>query len=295
MAFSPTLLGQYSGDIRAIGWTATIGPLFVPVGTKFLTLTVFQNQANTGGKSGFGVGSAFLGSTPFALIPGAEAGSTFEGLPPNVQRVETWAIMDPPSGTWIVMLWVNQGTQVAGNRMVVAAVHYWGTDTLSLGVPSSAVGISGTSPSINVASHVGDLVIDAGLGRQNCPMNTGPGETLFYSLNFSSGGTAIRARMSSKPGASLVNMVYTGTGGPPDGEWAQEGFSLQTPRIEVFPDPTPVATAIPTPTLEKEVDPGAAIAISVVPLAAIVLTSVVNVDVPVAMTPDYDISAEVAQ
>jgi hypothetical protein len=257
MAIARIQLASWFGDIRAIGWTTSIGPLFVPVGTKLLLLTVHQNQANTGGKSGFGVGAAYLGIVSFSLVPGAEAGATFEGLPPNVQRVEVWQIVNPPSGTWIVTLQVNQGTQVAGSRDVIATVDAWtGLDAdFQIGDVQVALGISGTSPSVAVAAKATDLVIDAAQGRQNVGMTTSPGQTLLYSLNYpASGGRSIRARQSSKPGAVSVVMTWGGPGGPPDGEWAQVVLVLQeTSAKMVTPAPVTANFSVPPPAVTSRV------------------------------------------
>jgi hypothetical protein len=220
-----TRLATFSGsaDVRATGWQMSV-PVTVPVGTSLVLLKVHQNQANTGTTTGFGVGSANMGAQAFAFVPGAEAGPPYEAVP--YVRTEIWRLISPVIGAATVQVFINQGTQVAGTRIVTAVVECWeGTGAPHTGNVSAAIGNNGTSPSVILASQAGNVVTDAVTARTGHPLGLGAGQVQGYGIVTGSGGAHLKASGSDEPGAPSVTMSWTGSGGI-DSEWAQVGLEL---------------------------------------------------------------------
>jgi hypothetical protein len=126
-----------------------------------------------------------------------------------------WYLINPPTGAHTVE--ITFSSSLTG--VVTAAASYTGVhQTTAFGTVATAQAYN-TTPSVNVSSATGEVVIDAcGTGST---LAAAEGQTERFNSNYFS----VRLAGSDKPGASSVTMSWTKDGG--SGWWAMGGVSLK--------------------------------------------------------------------
>jgi uncharacterized repeat protein (TIGR01451 family) len=149
-------------------------------------------------------------------------------------RVEMWKLVAPASGTANVVV-----TLSASKRIVAGAVSFSGVNqNTPNGSFVSASSTGSTTPSVNVASASGELVVDAVAPEGDASSVTaGSGQTQRWNTLTGTASTEVRGAQSTEPGAATTTMSWTlGTSKP----WAIGAIALKP---------------VPEITLTKSVNP----------------------------------------
>ncbi|MGH9443509.1 MAG: C25 family cysteine peptidase [Thermoanaerobaculia bacterium] len=163
----------------------------------------------------------------------------------NDRRIEMWELVNPPSGTFdVVVTKTSTGTGTVG--VTAGAIGFTGVDQETPSRNFNSAQGSSNTPSVIVTSVANDVVVDTVAGRGDKTLTVGAGQTSRWNLN--SGGTSttadVRGGGSTEPGAGTVTMSWTLSGNSQ--RWAIGGVSLQPARadIGIFKSATPVIAAV---------------------------------------------------
>src|SRR5581483_5695489 len=140
-------------------------------------------------------GNVTYGGAPMVLV-GRSVGS---------ETVEIWQLAAPATGTANIVANFTATTQVVGGATTFSGVN---PVTPIRGGFQVASGIS-TTPSLNVVSQAGDLVVDT-LYANDSPatVTVGPGQTVEWTNSTGTGTSRVRGASSAEPGAASVPMTW---------------------------------------------------------------------------------------
>ena len=132
--------------------------------------------------------------------------------------IEMWRLVNPATGANTVEVKLS-----SGSRFVGAATTFSDVDqTAPVGTFVSATS-NNSALSINVASAVDDLVIDA-LGTEGRVLTVGSGQTKRWDLESTGAGTNAQGAGSTEAGAASVTMSWTMDG---NNVWVIGGASVK--------------------------------------------------------------------
>lgn len=151
---------------------------------------------------------------------------------------EMWYLKNPPTGTNTISVTFSSSI----GELAAGAVSYTGVDLTSpLGISQTATGNS-TTPTVNVTSASGELVVDVvGIDATNSStFSPGAGQTTQFLANAPS---RQKGASSAEPGGSSVTMSWTSS---TSNGWGIVAVPLK-PAGGATPAPTPTSTPTPTP------------------------------------------------
>ncbi|MBS0495873.1 MAG: tandem-95 repeat protein, partial [Proteobacteria bacterium] len=159
------------------------------------------------------------------------------------QTSELWYLKAPTAGTANVVV-----TLPASNQAVAAgSTNFFGVDqTTPFGTYVSATGTGGT-PTVTVASALGDIVIDAAGQHARSSVTPGTGQTQLWEQRSGTSASDISGASSTKPGAASVTMSWTSTG-TGNAEWATGAVALKASLA----NHAPTGTAKTLTTLQSQ-------------------------------------------
>ena len=191
----PTVVTSASGGSSS-STTATTTSFTVSGTNTFLICTVATQDINRTGQSVV----MSNGSTALTVLDVHNFDNS--GLQ---ARVEVWALVAPPAGSTTVTVTLNGVTAVA-----IGCAQLSGVDqSTPIGTLTANGGSSNTS-SVTTASATGELAMDfLSLRTGTVGITEGSGQTNLVEKQSGTGAGQVTVAMSSKAGASSVNLTWT--------------------------------------------------------------------------------------
>lgn len=235
IAFPIISFGQVAFDNSAFvgarlvssGTTTITVPLTVGGGTnRLLVVGISINRANN---TGVTVNTVKDGTATLISL-----GSENDGT--GVRRIEMFYLLNPPSGANSIVATFN-GLNTNNVGAVVGAASFTDVNqTTPFGTFTAANGVSGTNPTLNVTSGVGEMVIDTLAIAGNRTATAGAGQTARWNRNDGNNNAAtdVYGLGSTEAGAATVTMSETINGG--NSSWALGAVSInQAPPTFTIP------------------------------------------------------------